>query len=351
MNGPDAIVAHRLRFATPSAARVRWPADFGRRFLVTVDVEEEFDWARPFSGAARSVAAVAALPDWHRRMREWGVAPVYLVDHPVAADPTAAALLRPLLRDGSEAGAQLHPWVNPPHLEVPSEAASCAGNLPPALEAAKLDQLVATVTAAFGQSPRVYRAGRYGIGPRTMALLAERGFRIDASMRARFDYREAGGCDFGAVDGDAFVLPGSMIELPLTTLFTGAARAAGGRLYPIAARIPPAAGVLHRTGVLTRVPLTPEGTPAPLARAAIRGAAERGMPLLQLSFHSPSLVPGYTPYVRDDDDLRRFNGWWDHVLGALRHAGYQPVTLDEVIAAACQSATLAATNGGAAGGL
>ncbi|MEH3046922.1 WalW protein [Sphingomonas adhaesiva] len=329
----DRIVAHRLRFATPPAARVRWPASFGRRFLVTVDVEEEFDWTRPFSGHARSVRAIAALPAWHRAMAGEGIAPVYLVDHPVAADPAAAALLRPLLTDGSTVGAQLHPWVNPPHVEVPSELASFAGNLPPALEAAKLDQLVDAVERAFGRRPLIYRAGRYGIGPATLALLASRGFRIDASMRARFDYRAAGGCDFGAVGPDAFHLPGGIVELPLSTIHTGALRRHGVALHRAAGRVPWGRGLLSRGGLLSRVPLTPEGTTAAAARAAVAVAAARRHDLLQLTFHSPSLVPGNTPYVRDARDLALFHDWWGQVIAALRTAGYAPVTLDEVLAA------------------
>ena len=331
---PDGVIAHRLRFATDPATRIHWPASFGRRFLVTVDVEEEFDWSRPFSGAARQVAAVAALPSWHRGMRARGVAPVYLVDHPVATDAAAAALIAPLLTDGSEAGAQLHPWVNPPHVEVPGELASFAGNLPEALEAAKIDELIAALTAAFGRAPRLYRAGRYGLGPATLRLLAARGIAVDASMRARFDYRAHGGADFTAIDGAAFRTAQGVIELPLSVVYAGLLHRAGHWLHPAATRVPRGGGVLARTGLLARVPLTPEGTPLADAIRAIRRAAHDGARLLQLAFHSPSLVPGNTPYVRDAADLAQFHRWWGGVLDALERHGFAPVTLDEVIRAA-----------------
>ncbi len=329
----DGVIAHRLRFATPADSRVRWPAGFGRRFIVTVDVEEEFDWTRPFSGAARSVRAIEALPDWHRAMARHGIAPVYLVDHPVAVDAAAVAVIRPLLTDGSAVGAQLHPWVNPPHVEVPSDAASFAGNLPHALEAAKLDQLVAAIERAFGARPEMYRAGRYGLGPRTLALLADRGFRVDASMRARFDYRTDGGCDFSGVGPDAFHLPVAMIEVPLSTIYTGALRRSGAWWHAAAGRVRRGRGLLARTGLLSRVPLSPEGTDVAAARAAVAVAARQGHDLLQLTFHSPSLVAGNTPYVRDAHDLARFHDWWEQVIPALCRAGYAPATLAEVIAA------------------
>ena len=332
MSTAPAPVAHRLRFATPVDALIAWPEAFGRRFLVSVDVEEEFDWSQPFSRDARAVAAIGALPAFHARLARAGVAPVYLVDHPVAADARAAATMRALVADGRAAiGAQLHPWVNPPHVEAPSVLASFAGNLPEALEAAKLDALVAAVTDSIGV-PRAFRAGRYGLGPATLRLVAARGFVADLSMRARHDYRAAGGPDFTAVGAAAFRCEG-VVELPLTALYTGALRRAGARIDPRAAHLPKARALLSRTRLLSRVPLTPEGVSAREAIAAIRVARREGERLLHLAFHSPSLVPGNTPYVRTRADLARFMGWWDAVLPALADAGYMPATLDEVIGA------------------
>lgn len=320
-----------MRFAMPASARIDWPASFGRRFLVTVDVEEEFDWRQPFSRSARGVTAVASLPAMHGRLTAAGVAPLYLVDHPVATDPRAAATVAALAGQGTEIGAQLHPWVNPPHAERPGVAASFAGNLPPELEAAKLDALVQAIEHGMGVRPRAYRAGRYGLGPSTFDLLAGRGFRVDTSMRARHDYRPAGGPDYGAIAGDAFRIDDRLTELPLSTIDTGRWRRFGRGLHPLAGRIPWGRGLLARGGLLSRVPLTPEGVDAAEAAYAVATADLR---LLVLSFHSPSLVPGHTPYVRDAADLARFHRWWDVVFDALARAGYAPASVTEVIAAA-----------------
>src|SRR3546814_2605368 len=117
----------------------------------------------------------------------------------------------------------------PPFDEAPTRANSYPGNLPRAIEAAKLDVLTDAIVAAFGVRPRLYRAGRYGIGPATTALLAERGYRLDSSIRSRYDYRHDGGPDFGAIGNDAFWRDAHrrVIELPLTTVFTGLGRRGG----------------------------------------------------------------------------------------------------------------------------
>lgn len=322
------------RVAAPAAAAlIDWPASFGTRFIVGVDTEEEFDWAAPPSRAQRSVAALAALPAQHARFVAAGVPVTYLVDHPVATDPRAADHVRAALAlGGGTVGTQLHAWVNPP-FDPDWLDESFPGRLPCALEAAKLDALTSAIEAAFGRRPRVYRAGRYGIGPHTFELLAAREYRVDTSVRARYDYASVGGPDFTAVGTRAYRERG-IVELPLTTVFTGRLRRQGPRWSALAARVPHGPGVLARSGLLSRVALTPEGMPVREALEAVRIAIGEGERLLNLAFHSPSLVPGHTPYVRDASDLLRFHRWWDEVLDLLARSGVAPASIDEVIAAA-----------------
>lgn len=281
----------------------------------------------------RALTALAALPAAHRRFADRGTGAIYLVDYPVAADARAAELLGEIVNDGrSEIGAQLHPWVTPPFDEAMVPANSYPGNLPRALEAAKLDQLTNAIAAAFGRPPRIYRAGRYGIGPNTRALLAERGYRVDSSIRARYDYRAEGGPDFRAIGSRAF--RGELLSIPLTTVFTGRARSGAAWLYDLLGRVPKGRGVAARLGVMRRIALTPEEMPLVDALEAIRVALGEGSRLLTFSFHSPSLAPGHTPYVRDEADLRRFWAWWDEVFDLLERRDVCATTLDEVLGAA-----------------
>lgn len=315
------------------AELVAWPAEFGTRFTVFVDTEEEFDWDAPLTRAAHGTAAVAALPAAHRRFADAGVPLTYLVDYPIVADPRAVDILRGLMTDGVSAiGTQLHPWVNPPFDEALTPANSFVGNLPEALEAAKLGALTAAITAAFGVPPRAYRAGRYGIGPATLRLLAARGYVLDGSMRARYSYAGEGGPDFGAIGNAAFRRDG-VVELPLTTVYTGYARAGGTSLYRALGRVPKGRGVFARAGLLSRVALTPEEMPLPDALEAIAVALGEGVRLLNFAFHSPSVAPGHTPYVRDATDLAAFQHWWDEVLSELARRGARAASLAALLTA------------------
>lgn len=333
----DAEVDGRIDLPPAPRDRLTLPDAIGRRFMVFVDTEEEFDWTAPRSREATATTAVAALPEAHRRLAGFGICPTYLVDYPVASAPAAIDILRPLMEAGECAiGTQLHPWVNPPFDEILTVVNSFAGNLPIVLERAKLEALTNRIAAAFGKRPQVYRAGRYGIGPSTARLLEEAGYRLDVSVRALFDYSEEGGPDFSLRDATpCWAGPQRLLmELPLTAVYTGFARGLGARLYPAAGRISRLRGLLARSGALERIALTPEGTPLPDALRAIRTLLDDGARLISISFHSPSVEPGHTPYVRDAADLRAFYGWWEGVLDLMAREGVEPIGADALIAAA-----------------
>lgn len=314
-------------------ALVAWPEAFGTRFAVFVDTEEEFDWSAPLTRDAHGVSAVAALPAAHVRFAGHGVPLTYMVDYPIVSDPRAVAILREALADGvSAVGTQLHAWVTPPFDEALTPANSFAGNLPEALEAAKIDILTAAIAAAFGTQPLIYRAGRYGVGPATLRLLAARGYLLDSSMRSRYSYAREGGPDFAAIGNAAFRREG-LVELPLTTVHTGLLRRGGDPLYRALGRVPKGRGVFARARLLSRVALTPEDMPLADAREAVAVALGEGERLLTFAFHSPSLAPGHTPYVRDAAGLAAFHRWWDVVLDDLARRGAQAASLADVVAA------------------
>lgn len=319
----------------PAAERfVRFKSGFAQRYVVTVDTEEEFDWSGPFARSEHSLDSIPRLAKFQQFCEGYGVRPAYLIDFPVASDPRTAEVLGPAVREGrADVGVQLHPWVNPPLDEEVGVRNSFAGNLPPELERAKFLKLRETIEEAFGVAPLVYRAGRYGVGPATAGILREAGIAIDSSARALFDYSGEGGPNFR----DHPLWPwwvGSrpgLMEMPLTTVYWGLLRRQGRFLYPALWRVPSLRGVLARLGLLERIPLTPEGVSVDEALKGIDIAIDEGLPLLVFSFHSPSLRPGHTPYVRDEADLDRLYDWWRACFDYLARRGVRPASVGEVI--------------------
>jgi hypothetical protein len=210
---------------------------------------------------------------------------------------------------------------------------SFVGNLPPELESAKLAALIDQVEQAFGKFPVVYRAGRYGLGPNTARILHEQGVAIDTSVRPLFDYASGGGPDYRGFPLHPYWLDDActLLELPLTTTYWGLLRRQGDAIFPRLWRVPAMRGVLARLGLLERIPLTPEGVSVEEAIRGIDMALDDGLPLLVFSFHSPSLHPGHTPYVRDEADLDALYDWWRRIFAYLHRRGVQPTTIAEVM--------------------
>ena len=320
----------RLDRPPPARARAAFAPDFGRRFAIFGDAEEEFDWTQPVRRDARATTAILALPAANRHFVAAGVVPTYLVDYPVVDTPASAAAMATMLAAGEcEIGTQLHPWVNPPHDEQVCPANSFVGNLPRALERAKLHALTDRIERATGVRPVIYRAGRYGIGANTAELLVEAGYRLDVSVRSLFDYSDQTGPDFSRHPVWPWWIARTLLEVPLTAGFTGMLHR-----HPALHRRAALRGPLARLGLLNRVALTPEGMPQAEAVAVIDRLVDRGVGLFSLSFHTPSVVPGHTPYVRDAADLAAFWRWWDAVFDRFAAHGILPARASEIIAAA-----------------
>ncbi len=121
------------------------------------------------------------------------------------------------------------------------------------------------------------------------------------------------------------------MELPLTTVYWGLLRQLGHWLYPALWRTPRLRGALARIGMLERIPLTPEGVTLEEAVRGIDIAIDDGLPLLVFSFHSPSLSPAYTPYVRDEAGVDVLYDWWREVFAYLARRGMAPTSVRGVL--------------------
>ena len=311
----------------PAAELVRFPADERPMLLVVVDTEEEFDWSKPFDRASRGVTHMREIGRLQSLCDEFGVRPVYVIDHPIATDPLAFEPLRAIHAQGRcEIGAHLHPWVTPPFDEELGPRNSYPGNLPRGLERAKLAGLVGAIERNLGLRPRSYKAGRYGFGPNTAAALVELGFACDLSFDPACDLGADGGPDYSRFPAE----PGwidrqrGLLSIPTTGAFVGWAASAG--LYGLgqrlrALRLP---GLLSRLGAVERLHLSPEGYSLEHNRRLTRALLARGVRTFTFALHSPSVAAGHTPYVRtgrDRDELlasmRRYLDFFLRELGGV----------------------------------
>lgn len=305
---------------------------------VVIDTEEEFAWDAPFDRSSVSVSAITAQRPAQEIFARFGLVPTYVIDYPIATTAISIAALREFY-DARRCliGAHLHPWVNPPHDEPVSARNSYAGNLEPGLERRKIEVLTAAIDAAFGSRPVIYKAGRYGVGPATAQILRDLGYLIDLSVVPHTDFGGDHGPDFhGCPDRPYWFGPDNRIlEIPLSRGFSGAAAPFGRHVYePLttgAARVLRGGAILSRAGLLERATLSPEGADTAAHKRLVRALLRQGHRVFTLTYHSPSLAPGHTPYVRTAADLRDFLHTIEATLSFfMTELGARPTTPPEV---------------------
>jgi glycosyltransferase involved in cell wall biosynthesis len=308
------------------------------QLCVVVDTEEQFDWDGPFSRSNTAVSAIRSLPLAQQLFERYRVKPAYLLDYPIVTSDLGRRLFTEWREsDVCEIGAQLHPWVNPPHVEEVTVRNSFAGNLPPGLERQKLAALVGEIQDALGVSPQVYKAGRYGLGPSTATTLEMLGFKVDTSVLPYTDLRFKFGPDFRCFTEQAFAFGQErpLLQLPVTRAFLGSGHAAAERIFPLVDSENKlqsyARGLLARAQLVDRVTLTPEGIDFDQMVRLTRDLLSRDNRLFVLSFHSPSLEAGHTPYVVDqrtrDEFLARLERYLDFFFGELGGEATSPLAL------------------------
>jgi hypothetical protein len=280
---------------------------------VVVHTEEEFDWSKPYSRGATGVEHMRRIDRAQEIFDTHGIVPNYVIDYPIASQDIAIGPLK-TFADSRRAviGAHLHPWVSPPYTEEVNTRNSYPCNLPAALEAEKLARLTERIEASFGTRPRTYLAGRYGFGANTASILEELGYEVDISPAVPIDFSADGGPDYSGYTSHPYWFGERrrLLGLPGTGGYVGWLRGGGTALYRAATR--PAmrrfgvAGVCARLRLMERIRLSPEDYSEPEMRRLTRALLSDGVRVFVFSFHSPSVMPGGTPYVRTESELARF---------------------------------------------
>jgi hypothetical protein len=306
---------------------IRRPADAAPILFVVLDTEEEFDWNAPLSRERTGVDHLLRIHRLQDLFDRFGIRPTYVVDYPVATQPNGYRPLREIADSGRcTIGAHLHPWVTPPFDEPVTGPNSFTCNLAPSLQRQKIVSVCNAIQDHFGHMPRVYKAGRYGIGADSLRVLEDLGFEVDQSIMPRFDFSSEQGPSFADYSPEPFFFGNRrLLALPGTCEYVGLAGPAAPALYRVASsprwswtRL---GGVLTRLRIADRLLLSPEGFTASEMKRIATTLIDRGLRTLTMSLHSPSVEPGHTPYVRTERDLERFldtiESFFDYFMGSL----------------------------------
>lgn len=313
------------------------------KFVVTIDTEED-GWGL-YTQTGHTVENIKQIPRLQALFDSFSVRPTYLITHPVAEDKDSIRILKSIHDAGKcEIGSHCHPWNTPPFEEEMNEPNSMLCNLPESLQYAKLENLHALIAMNFGIEPKVFRAGRWGFDDAVGSNIHRLGYEVDTSVTPFFDWGEYGGPDFsnapvdpyriyfdGRVHGDK---PCSLLEIPASVGFLQKNFALSHRVLKILKRDPfrhlHLIGLLNKIRLLNLVWLSPEMNTSEDMAGLCRTFACRGHGLLNVSFHSTSLLPKLSPFIPDQKAVEYFYERIEAFLLFVKKQGMVSVTLSEV---------------------
>ena len=326
----------------PNPRYIQVPAETRPILCVVVHTEEEFEWSRDVSRVATGVEHMRHIDRAQVIFDAFGIVPNYVIDYPIASQPLAYEPLRRYQEEGRALiGTHLHPWVSPPLTKPLIRANTYPGNLERDMEYEKLRVITETISENFGQRPLTYLAGRYGNGRNSAAILEELGYEVDISVAPPIDYSIDGGPDYSGYSAAPFWFgrKRELLGLPGAGCYAGWLKRAGTPFYRLIthpglswARLP---GITSRLRAFERIRLSPEDYTLPEMQRMTRSMLADGQRIFVFSFHSPSVEPGHTPYVRDAAGLSRFldktHGYFEWFLRDLKGQSMTPLQIRKLL--------------------
>jgi len=243
-----------------------------------------------------------------------------------------------------EIGAHLHPWNTPPFLEEKNNKNTMIGNLPYDVQARKIRALTGQIEKRFGTKPKCFRAGRFGLGKETVGSLIDHGYLVDTSVTPFTSWECYEGPSFLKSPFRPFLLDkdGNMttcadaqkiIEVPITIGYNRWPFEKYVKLDKFFDKTPKflhARGMASRLNYLKKICLMPEVDSANNMLNLTKLLLDHRMRILNMTFHSNSLVPGLTPFVRNENDLNTFYGRIETYLKKLKElVDLKPIALSE----------------------
>jgi len=316
------------------------------KVIITIDTEADNQWERL---GDLTTANIDYLPRFQELCNRYALKTTYLCSYEVVASPQFDKVIAAYEHQGmAEVGAHLHPWSNPPYEDDPFTGTgkhAYPSELPVGIFRRKMEALTEIIHSRIGRPPRSYRAGRWGFCASHIPVLLDLGYEADCSVTPLVSWRghpgaKEGGPDFRGAPAAPYFLDiadvcrrgdSRLLEVPVTILHTSRAMASTTLRSIFAAR---------RKGfpckVLNKIfKLDPQWfRPYPHMSAGrlkdvYRAARKRGLPVVEMMFHSSELMPGGSPYTPTEESVEQLYEKLESIFDYVSQAGCTGTTLTE----------------------
>ena len=314
-------------------------------YAVTIDTEEEWDWDAGWPVVSHSLRNLSTAPAFHALCKTHGARTTWFTNWSVMNQENGrATILDITANEDAELGMHIHPWITPPISPDDNTSArqSFLHNSPASVIHQKLDT-VWRIFTEHGCKPRSFRGGRYSCGPEIQKFLQhpDRAFIADASVVPFTKWDDDGAPDYRDRDLQPNRLnptqegASAMWEIPCTLAYTRNNMEfwaeAFDRIEHSFLRHLRLSGILGTTGIVRRVWLNFEFTPADEMIALLTFLEKLNLPCITLTIHSSSLMKGGNSYSATQKDVDDIFQRTEQVLGWLaENKSFEPATIAEI---------------------
>ncbi|MDG3088287.1 hypothetical protein P7F88_20315 [Vibrio hannami] len=282
------------------------------KLAVVIHAEEEFDWDSGFYRSNTNVTHCDELIGVIDKILSHDGKVTLAMDYPFTTSQGGKRVIKKykhLAGNKIEFATHLHPWVNPPFEDDNDEvknAYSYPCNLSEEMELRKLKLLTDAIAIETGSQPQTYLAGRYGIGKNTPQILENLRYTIDISISAYCDFSHQEGPDFSACSNRVYQ-SGALTYLPHTCSVLSSVPFIQNYLnrHPNSFNKINSNLITRLLAKLVRIRkyrLSPEGFNLAQMKQVMESQIKIGQNEFILSFHSPSIKAGKTPYAETKNE-------------------------------------------------
>jgi len=314
------------------------------KLIITIDTEGD-NWSE-YKETKFSLENIEKILPLQDLFDNFDAKPTYLITYPVATNDRAISILTKILKEGRcEIGSHCHPWSTPPFDEEKTVQNSMLCNLPCELQYRKLSSLHNAIIKNFEITPVSFRAGRWGYNKNVALNLCRLGYKIDTSITPYVDWKYCYGPDFSDTSPKAFRSyyennftgsdNNSLIEIPVTIgflqqdfTFCNYILKTIKRTFLVKLKT---GGILSKLHIVNKIWLTPEAYDSKDMIKLTKVMMKRGCDFINMTFHSPSLKAGLTPFVRTTEDEKKFFRRIKEFLTFTRDNGIESIRLSDIL--------------------
>lgn len=297
-------------------------------FIITVDTEGDNCWESAFQGVA-ATRNTSFIPRFQNLCEEYGFKPVYLTNYEMVSDSEWVRYARSkMLQDKCEIGMHLHAWNTPPYYNLSNRF---GGNpyiteYPYEIMEQKVQTMKALLEKKFETRMVSHRSGRWATNPTYFEILKKYGIQVDCSVTPQVDlsklpgYSQNCGNDYRKFPTGMYEIYDGILEVPMTTRV---------QHYTNQGNYKHRLKALIKGEPLWLRPL--KNDPQKLIELTQKVEREKNHKYLEFMIHSSELMPGGSPYFKDEAAVEKLYGTIRTYFEYVANCGYKAVMLKELV--------------------